>query len=87
MISLYQNLYDDKRLLSRAKIVYINLKDRADKEGKCFPSLARISKDTSLSKRTVQRAIDDLIFYGYIKKEARCREYDKGDTSNFYYIK
>ncbi len=84
-MSLYSNLYAEN-LPSRAKIVYINLKDRADKDGKCFPSLGKISKDTSLSKRTVQRAIDDLIRCGLVSKEARKREWDKGDSSNFYYI-
>ena len=82
-MSLFGNLYNEE-LPARAKIVYINLKDRADKDGKCFPSLGRISKDTSLSKRTVQRAIDDLIRYGYLSKESRTREYNKGDTSNIY---
>ncbi len=84
-MSLFGNLYEEE-LPSRAKAVYINLKDRADKDGRCFPSLGRIAKDTSLSKRTVQRAIDDLIKHGYLAKESRTRECNKGDTSNFYYV-
>ena len=84
-MSLYGNLYNEE-LPTRAKIVYMNLKDRADKDGKCFPSVRRIAKDTSLSVSTVKRAIADLISYGYIEKERRVRD-NLGDTSNFYYIK
>ncbi|MFI3228491.1 MAG: helix-turn-helix domain-containing protein, partial [Clostridia bacterium] len=84
-MSLFGNLYDEE-LPSRAKIVYMNLKDRADKDGKCFPSVKRIARDTSLSVSTVKRAINDLVKAGYIAKERRVRE-NFGDTSNYYYIK
>ncbi len=84
-MSLYGNLYNED-LPTRAKIVYINLKDRANPDGKCFPSLRKIAEDTSLSKRTVQRAIDDLIAYGLLTKEARTRD-NGGTSSNNYYVR
>lgn len=84
-MSLFNEIYSDKKLSSRAKIVYMNLQDRTNKDGICFPSLNRIASDTSLSKRTVQRAIDDLVKCGYLIKEKRVRE-NNGDTSNFYIL-
>lgn len=84
-MSFFGNLYYEN-LTPRAKLVYMNLKDRADKENKCFPSLKRIASDTSLSKRTVQRALDDLVSAGFISKQSRNREFDKGETSNFYFL-
>ncbi|MFI3327091.1 MAG: helix-turn-helix domain-containing protein [Clostridia bacterium] len=85
-MSLFGDLYEHDELPSRAKIVYMNLKDRADKEGKCFPSVKRIAKDTSLSVSTVKRAIADLIGCGLIAKKARFR--DNGSrSSNDYFLK
>lgn len=36
-------------LPSRAVTVYMYLRSRADREGKCFPSVRTISRDTKLS--------------------------------------
>lgn len=55
-------------LPSRAKMVYLYLFDRADKEGYCFPAINTIAKDLSLSRSTVKRAIQDLEQHGYIEK-------------------
>ena len=44
----------------RAKIVYIYLCDRMDRERKAWPGLNTIAKDLSLSRSTVKRAIKDL---------------------------
>lgn len=48
-------------LPSRAVTVYMYLRSRADREGKCFPSVRTISRDTKLSMSTVRRALDDLV--------------------------
>lgn len=39
-------------LPSRAVTVYMYLRSRADREGKCFPSVRTISRDTKLSMST-----------------------------------
>ena len=44
----------------RAKLVYIYLYDRQDKEKKAWPGIKTIASDLSLSRSTVKRAIKDL---------------------------
>lgn len=44
----------------RAKLVYIYLFDRMDKEKKAWPGINTIAADLSLSRSTVKRAIRDL---------------------------
>jgi len=61
------------------------LKDRADKDGKCYPAIATIAADLKLSRSTVKRAIADLINCGRIKKEQRWRE-NGGRSSCMYYV-
>lgn len=70
----------------RAKAVYMYLRSRCDKEGKCFPAIKTIAKDLDISESTVKRALRELESYGYIKKVARLRE-NKGNTSNMYFLK
>lgn len=70
----------------RAKAVYMYLKGRCDREGKCFPSINTIARDLDLSTSTVKRALRELESHGYIKKVARFRE-NKGNTSNMYFLK
>ena len=61
----------------RAKLVYIYLHDRQDKECKAWPSIKTIAADLSLSRSTVKRAIKDL--------EPHYRE-NGSATSNRYYL-
>ncbi|MFI3327297.1 MAG: helix-turn-helix domain-containing protein [Clostridia bacterium] len=85
-MSLFGDLYKHDELPSRAKIVYIYLKDRSNKENNCWPAIKTIAKDTSLSVSTVKRAIADLVGYGFLAKEKRYR--DNGSlTSNNYFLK
>ena len=44
----------------RAKLVYIYLHDRMDKERKAWPGLNTIASHLSLSRSTVKRAVKDL---------------------------
>ena len=44
----------------RAKLVYIYLFDRMDKEKKAWPGIKTIARDLSFSRSTVNRAIKDL---------------------------
>ena len=67
----------------RAKTVYMYLKDRSDKNGQCYPAIGTIAKELHLSRRTVERAIEDLIRAGFLKKEQRWRE--NGGRSSLLY--
>ena len=58
----------------RAKSVYMYLKDRSNQDGQCYPSIGTIAKELNLSRRTVERAINDLILVGFLAKEQRWRE-------------
>lgn len=69
----------------RAVAVYIYLRDRADKEGKCYPAIGTIARELKLSRSTVKRAIADLELSGCLHKEQRWRE-NGGKSSNLYYI-
>ena len=60
-------------LPNRAISVYFYLVQRANSDGKCWPSERRIAMDLSMSKSTVKRAIADLVSHGYIKTEQRYR--------------
>ena len=67
----------------RAVTVYMYLKNRANAEGRCWPSVRTIAKDLSLSRATVQRALRELQQDGWIATEPRWRE-NGSCTSNSY---
>jgi Helix-turn-helix domain len=48
------------------KFVLLALADNANDEGDCWPSITTIAKKTSLSERTVQRAIGELETFGHL---------------------
>ncbi len=81
----FSTLYKSE-LPHRAVAVYMYLYDRADKDGKCYPSIGTIAKELKLSRSTVKRAITDLETMGNIRKEKRYRE-NGGKSSNMYYVK
>lgn len=63
-------------------VVYMNLLGRVNNRTKyCFPSIARIVKDTKLSERTINRILNDLEAYGFI-----LRKKGKSGTSNKYWF-
>lgn len=80
-----ERIYEDDALPHRARSLYAYLHDRADKDGKCWPSLQTISKDLALSKSTVKRAIEDLKAAGYIRTEQRWRT-NGGRSSLMFYL-
>ena len=59
------------------------LKDRADRNHQCYPAMSTIAEELHLSRRTVQRAVDDLKKAGYIRTEQRWRQ--KGGKSSLFY--
>jgi Uncharacterized membrane-associated protein/domain len=69
----------------RAKAVYMYLRDRADKNGQCYPAIPTIARDLKLSRSTVKRAIADLEKAGRLSREQRWRE-NGGKSSNLYHI-
>ena len=76
-------------LPARAVNVFRYLKERANKDNQCFPSIGTIAKDLHVSDSTVKRALNDLEKAGFIKRENRFRTYNKktyGKTSNLYTI-
>lgn len=69
----------------RAVAVYMYLRDRADKEGKCYPAIGTIARELKLSRSTVKRALADLEKSSLIRKEQRWRE-NGGKSSNMFYL-
>ncbi|AEY67554.1 helix-turn-helix domain-containing protein [Clostridium sp. BNL1100] len=69
----------------RAVAVYMYLKDRADKDGKCYPAIGTIARELKLSRSTVKRALADLEKNGKLRKEQRWRE-NGGKSSCMYYL-
>ncbi len=70
----------------RAKSVYMYLRDRADKDGRCFPAIPTIARDLKLSRSTVKRAVADLEKAGRLSREQRWRE-GGGKSSNLYRVR
>lgn len=61
------------------KLVLIKLADNASEDGKCFPSLSRISDECEISRRTTINAIKALEQKGflYVHREKTSREMNK----------
>jgi len=61
-----------------SKLVLISLADHADKKGRCFPSVNRIAKRCSLSRRGVQKQLRILTALGCLSIESKA-----GMSSNY----
>lgn len=83
LLGYFSKIYDTE-LPHRAKTVYMYLKDRSNAQGQCYPAIDTITKELHLSHRT-ERAIQDLITAGFLKKEQRWRE-NGGRSSLLYTI-
>lgn len=81
----FSSIYSSE-LPHRAVAVYMYLRDRADKDGKCYPAIGTIARELKLSRSTVKRAITDLEKCGYLRKEQRWRE-NGGKSSNMFFVK
>ena len=80
----FTSLYSSE-LPHRAVTVYMYLRDRCDKDDKCYPAIGTIAAELKLSRSTVKRAIADLIQCGRLRKEQRWRE-NGGKSSNMFYL-
>lgn len=69
----------------RAVTVYMYLKERANRDGVCWPAVSTMSRELSLSRSTIQRALRELERTGWLNKEPRWRE-NGSSSSNLYRI-
>lgn len=78
----------DESISKHALIVYLVLCMHADKNGKnCYPTLKKIANESRSDKRTVLKAINELVESEYILKEHRMNpDNPKEFTSNLYTI-
>lgn len=65
--------------------VYAVLANHANRDGECWPSIARISDCLGISKPTVHKALDALETIGAISRVARYRD-DGAQTSSLYEV-
>ena len=84
-MSYFGTIYADTELPSRARAVYMYLRDRSDANGKCWPGIKTIASDMKMSRSTVKRALAGLERHGYLKKLPRYRA-NGSSTSNLYSI-
>ncbi|MDR0491656.1 MAG: helix-turn-helix domain-containing protein [Oscillospiraceae bacterium] len=84
-MSYFGSIYQAE-LPHRARAVYMYLKDRAGKDGTCWPAIGTIARELSLSRSTVKRAITDLVGAGFVVKGTRYRE-NGSKTSCLYTVK
>jgi len=82
---IYNKLMYENELPHRAVAVYLYLRDRADKNGRCFPSVSTIGRELKLSQRTIYRALIDLEKAWFVEKETRWRQ-NGGRSSTLYTI-
>lgn len=64
--------------------VLIYLIDRSNKGLTCFPAIPTMAEQLHISVSTVKHALKELLDAGYIRKEARFREKNHGQSSNLY---
>lgn len=72
------------QLKNRALQVLLYLIDRSNREQTCFPAVSTIGRELHISISTVKRAMRELVEAGYVAKESRFREGNRGQTSNLY---
>lgn len=82
-LQLKQQAYASN-LKSRALSILVYLIDRSNKELTCFPAISTMAEQLHISISTVKRALHELVDCGFIKKDPRFREKNRGQTSNLY---
>ena len=66
------------------KFVLVSLANYASEDGVCWPSIGTIARMTGSSSRSVHRSLAKLEAAGLIRRRARWRGADRGQTSNLY---
>ena len=82
-MSFFNDVYGDRDLSARAKMVCLYLHDRANGEGESWYAIGTIAADLALSRSTVKRALSDLVRLSRVEIQPRYRE-NGGQTSNLY---
>ena len=85
-MSFFNDVYGDRELSARAKIVCLYLHDRANKDGENWYAIGTMANDLSLSRSTIKRALAELVRQGRVVKQARFRE-NGGCSSNRYRLR
>ena len=85
-MSMFGAIYAASELPPRAKMVYMYLRDRSNRQGQCWPGIKTIARELNLSRSTVKRALEDLYNAGVVEKRQRKRE-NGSLTSNLYSLK
>ncbi|WP_191400127.1 helix-turn-helix domain-containing protein [Flavonifractor sp. An306] len=84
-MSYFNEIYGDPELSSKAKMVLLYLHDRSNKKGESWYAISTMSRDLSLSRSTIKRALAELVRQGRVEKSVRFRR-NGGYTSNCYFI-
>ena len=79
-----KKLYQSE-LPTRAIVVYLYLRGRANKEGVCWPAIPTMARELKMSESTVRRGVRDLQKAGFLTVEERFR-WNKADSSNRYVL-
>jgi DNA-binding MarR family transcriptional regulator len=65
------DVMQDPEISLTAKGVYALLCTFADRDGMCFPTVAKLAECSGVSKRTIERAVGELQQKKYVKRERR----------------
>ena len=76
-MSYFGTIYADTELPSRAKAVYMYLRDRSDSESTCWPGINTIAAAMKLSRSRVKRALPELEPHGDLEKTPRPRAHGR----------
>jgi len=84
-LPFHKKIYNDERVLPRAKYVYLYLADRQGTAEETWPGINTMARDLSMSRSTVKRAVADLVRLGYVEKQEAFRP-NKAQTTNRYKV-
>ena len=79
------NMILDQDISIHSKMLYITLCRYADSEGQSFPSRETLAKKCSVTTKTIDRAMKELIAIGVVSKESRQRK-NGSQSSNLYIV-
>lgn len=68
---VHTEVIQDIDLSLRAKGLYALLCTFADKERKCYPSIGTLSELSSVSRRTIERTLNELEEKNHVKRQGR----------------
>lgn len=66
-----KKVIQDIRVSLRAKGLYSLLCTYANKDRKCYPSISTLAEISGVSRRTIERTLNELESFEYIKRDKR----------------